>query len=365
MLKNYDCKLIFEDGSEYPGYGFGSLTEKVAEIVFNTSVTGYQEILSDPSYTDQAVVMTYPLIGNYGMAEEDYEAAVPSPSSFIVSEYNEHPSNFRSIASLGEVMKKYDISGISGVDTRKLTRRIRDLGSSKVLLTSLATSTEKGMELLKNTRLPADAVSRASSRTLRCETPDAPVYHVAAIDCGIKKSIVLSLLKRHCRVTVLPYDTTAAEIAALKPDGIFISNGPGDPEDVPCIVETVRLLRGKYPIFGICLGHQIIALAYGARTYKLKFGHRGGNHPVRDLFTGKIEITAQNHSYAVDEASLAGTPLIVTHTNLLDHTVEGMACLPDRVFSVQYHPESSPGPEDSVGLFDRFIQLMAEDKKNG
>lgn len=360
MLKEYNRKLIFEDGSEYFGYAFGDEAQRVCEIVFNTSMVGYQEILSDPSYTYQAVVMTYPLIGNYGMAEDDYETLTPTLGAFIVSEYNDRPSNFRSTATLGEVMKKYGIAGISGVDTRKLTRSIRDFGSRKVLITDIDTSVEEGIRILKNTETRTDAVSQVSTKEIRIEKPDVVKYRVVAIDCGMKENIVRSFVKRGCEVTIVPYDTTAEEIERLDPDGIFISNGPGDPEDVPCVIETIKKLHGKYNIFGICLGHQIICLSYGAKCYKLKFGHRGGNHPVRNLLNGKIEITSQNHSYAVDIESIKDTPLEITHINLLDNTVEGVRCREDRVFSVQYHPESAPGPEDSPYLFDRFTEMMEE-----
>lgn len=360
MLKDYDCKLIFEDGSEYLGYYFGYSCERVCEIVFNTSMAGYQEILSDPSYTYQAVVMTYPLIGNYGMARDDYETDIPSLGAFIVGEYNNSPSNFRSVSSLGGIMAKYKIPGIYGVDTRKLTRYIRDVGSRKVLITSASTSPETGLKILAENEIKKDAVSLVSTKSIRvskCENKNETKkpLHVVAIDCGMKKNIVRSLNKKGCDVTIVPYDTGASEIEELCPDGIFISNGPGNPEDVGCVIETIRCLKGKYPIFGICLGHQIICLSYGAKCYKLKFGHRGGNHPVKNLETGKIEITSQNHSYAVYEESLKNTKLKVSYINLLDNTVEGVSCKEDRVFSVQYHPESAPGPEDSSFLFDDFI----------
>ena len=342
MKRKCDRQIILEDGSKYSGYGFGDIQDKILEIVFNTSMVGYQEILSDPSYTDQAVVMTYPLIGNYGMADEDYETDQPSIGALIVHEYNDEPSNFRSTASLGYVMRKYGIAGISGVDTRKLNRSIRDFGTRKC----------------------ANAVSRVSSKVIWHSPAQSPAsFHVVLIDCGMKKNILRSLNRRGCDVTVVPWNTTSEVICTLKPDGIMISNGPGDPTDVPETIETVRALRGKYPIFGICLGHQILSLAYGAKTYKLKFGHRGGNHPVRDLATGRIEITSQNHSYAVDADSLEQTELSVTHVNILDNTIEGVKCEKDRAFSVQYHPESSPGPQDSAYLFDRFISLMKSCKK--
>ena len=360
MATEFNRKIILEDGQEYYGYAFGAGGDKVLEIVFNTSMVGYQEILSDPSYTDQAVVMTYPLIGNYGMAEDDYESAHPSIGALIVREYNDEPSNFRSAATLGDVMKKYNIAGVWGLDTRKLNRSIRDFGSRKALITDAATPREEGLRILKTSSIPTDAVSRVSRKTIQLFPAEQELFHVAAIDCGMKQNIVRSLNKRGCSVTVVPWDTTAATIRSLKPDGIFISNGPGDPTDVPQAIQAIRELLGTIPIFGICLGHQIISLAYGAKTYKLKFGHRGGNHPVKNLETGKIEITSQNHSYAVDMESLAGTPLTVTHINLLDRTIEGVKCDRDAVFSVQYHPESAPGPQDSAYLFDRFIRMMEE-----
>ncbi|MDO5455819.1 MAG: glutamine-hydrolyzing carbamoyl-phosphate synthase small subunit [Eubacteriales bacterium] len=388
MKRKPDRQIILEDGSKYSGYGFGDTQEKILEIVFNTSMVGYQEILSDPSYTDQAVVMTYPLIGNYGMADEDYETDTPTIGALIVHEYNDEPSNFRSKASLGDIMQKYGIAGVSGVDTRKLNRSIRDYGTRKCLITDIDTPLDEGLEKLRSFKMPTNAVSRVSCKEIRqshsfggvsvraprscpksdgipvsarAEAPDP--FHVVLIDCGMKKNILRSLNRRGCDVTIVPWNTTPVVICSLKPDGILISNGPGDPADVPQTIETVRALRGKYPIFGICLGHQILSLAYGAETYKLKFGHRGGNHPVRDLATGRIEITSQNHSYAVDAESLAQTELTVTHINILDNTIEGVQCEKDRAFSVQYHPESAPGPQDSAYLFDRFIELMKFFKK--
>ena len=362
MAGKMNRKIVLEDGAEYCGYGFGENTDRVCEIVFNTSMVGYQEIVSDPSYTYQAVVMTYPLIGNYGIADDDFETKTPTIGALIVREYNDFPSNFRYTKTLSEILEENHIPGISGVDTRKITRSIRDLGSRKVLITDIATPDEKAMEILKNTDIPKDAVSLVSCKKRWYSRTANPKYSVVAIDCGIKLNIIRSLNKKGCNVTVVPYNTPASVIESMKPDGIFLSNGPGDPENVTPVIETVRALRGKYPIFGICLGHQMIALASGAKTYKLKFGHRGGNHPVKNLLNGKIEITSQNHSYAVDEKSLEGTGLTATHINILDGTVEGMQCEKDRMFSVQYHPESAPGPQDSTYLFDRFIDLMKEAK---
>ncbi len=357
-MRQKEKKVILEDGQEYCGLSFGADEERVLEIVFNTSMVGYQEILSDPSYTDQAVVMTSPLIGNYGMAADEYETDVPTIGAFIVREYNDDPSGSHSIETLGAVMEKYGIPGVSGVDTRKLNRSIRDHGSRRALITDASTTLEQGLEILRRYEMPRNAVSRVSCRApYEAGDPEAS-FRVAAIDCGMKKNIVRSLTARGCRVTVFPWNASPDDIRASRPAGLLISNGPGDPEDVPETVETVRQLLGSCPVFGICLGHQILSLAYGARTYKLKFGHRGGNHPVRDLTTGRIEITSQNHSYAVDADSLTGTPLSVTHVNLLDGTVEGVACVRDRAFSVQYHPESAPGPQDSAHLFERFIRMM-------
>jgi len=354
-------KIVLEDGSEYYGYGFGADCDRVCEVVFNTSMVGYQEIVSDPSYTDQAVVMTYPLIGNYGITDEDYETKTPTIGALIVREYNDLPSNFRYTKTLSETMEEYHVPGISGVDTRKLTRSIRDIGSRRALITSADTPREEALRIIAQTPVPHDAVSRVSCRKRWYYRTANAKFSVVAIDCGIKLNIVRSLGARGCNVTIVPWNTPAEEIERMRPDGIFLSNGPGDPEDVTPVIELIRKLRGNYPIFGICLGHQMISLAYGAKTYKLKFGHRGGNHPVKNLLTGKIEITSQNHSYAVDKESVMDTGLEITHLNLLDDTVEGVRCVRDRIFSVQYHPESAPGPQDSAYLFDQFIALMKEE----
>lgn len=363
LEKQFDRKLILEDGSEYFGYAFGVKNiDSVCEVVFNTSMVGYQEILSDPSYTGQMVVMTYPLIGNYGISDEDYETKNPTIGGLIVREYNDFPSNFRYTKTLSEVMEECGIPGISGLDTRKLTRSIREKGSRRALICDMDMTVDKALEIIAQTPVKHDVVSFVSSKKRWYSRTSNPKYNVVAVDCGIKLNIIRSLNARGCNVTVVPFDTDAESVLAMKPDGVFLSNGPGDPEDVTEVITLVKALRGKLPIFGICLGHQMISLAYGAKTYKLKFGHRGGNHPVKNLATGKIEITSQNHSYAVDSASVEGTGLEITHVNLLDNTVEGVECKEDKVFSVQYHPESAPGPQDSSYLFDKFIDIMRSAK---
>lgn len=363
-MQKKDRKIVLEDGSVYEGYGFGDRCDSVCEIVFNTSMAGYQEIISDPSYTYQMVVMTYPLIGNYGITDEDFETKSPTIGGLIVREYNDFPSNFRYTKTLSETLEENHIPGISGIDTRKLTRSIRDLGSRKVLITDIDTPIDEALKTVRETPIPTDAVSRVSCRKKWYSRTSNPKYNVVAIDCGIKLNIIRSLNSLGCNVTIVPWNTSAEEISNMKPDGLFLSNGPGNPQDVQPVIETVKALKGKMPIFGICLGHQMISLAYGAETYKLKFGHRGGNHPVKNLETGKLEITSQNHSYAVDSKTVEGTGLTVTHINLLDNTVEGVQSIKDRIFSVQYHPESAPGPQDSRYLFDKFISIMKEAKDN-
>ena len=354
----YNKKIVLENGNEFFGYGFGADIEAINEIVFNTSMVGYQEIMSDPSYTDQMVVMTYPLIGNYGITDEDYETKFPTLGGLIVREYNDVPSNFRYTKTLSEVLEEHNIPGISGVDTRQITRIIRSEGAQRVIITDISVSKEEALKRIAEQPITRNQVARVSCKKRWFSRTPNHKYGVVAIDCGIKYNIIRSLNNRNCNVTVVPYNTSIEDILAFQPDGIFLSNGPGDPTDVPQVIEIVKQLHGKLPIFGICLGHQIISLAYGAKTYKLKFGHRGGNHPVKNLETGKLEITSQNHSYAVDAKSLEGTDLTTTHINLLDNTIEGVESVKDRIFSVQYHPESAPGPQDSAYLFDKFINLM-------
>ena len=362
MANKYDRKIICEDGKEFYGHGFGDLEASVVcELVFNTSVVGYQEIVSDPSYTNQAVVMTYPLIGNYGIADEDFETRTPTIGGLIVREYNDQPSNFRYTKTLSEILEENHIPGIWGVDTRMITRSIRDNGSCRVLICPADTSKEQGLAIIDSTPIVCDSVARVSCKKRWYSRTSNHRYNVIAVDCGIKLSIIRELNARGCNVVVVPYNTPAEEIEKMKPDGILVSNGPGSPMDVGCTVDTVKSLRGKHPIFGIGLGHQIIALSYGASIEKHKFGHRGG-YPVRDITTGKIRMTSQNHSYTIDPASLADTVLTKTHENILDKSVEGTEVLADKVFSVQWHPESAPGPQDSTELFDKFIKMMEESR---
>ena len=354
MAREFDRKLILEDGSEYFGYGFGSTVDRVCELIFNTSMVGYQEVISDPSYTNQAVVMTYPLIGNYGINEDDCETQRPFGAALIVGEYNDQPSNFRCTRTLADIMEEYHFPGVAGIDTRKLTRHIRDNGVCKVLITSASTSREEGLEILKNTELPQDSVCRTSTRRPWRSRTANPKFHVVVVDCGMKVSCIRPLNEAGCNLTVVPYFATAEEILALKPDGIYISDGPGNPEEQMCLVEMVRTLKGKMPICGVGLGHELIALAYGAKIQKMKVGHRGSNRPVRNLATGRVEVVTENHGYAVDEASLEGTGLVATSRDVIDGTVESLCCEQDHVLSVQYTPDNR--------LLEQFLTLMGEEK---
>jgi len=363
MEKAFDRKIVFENGEEYYGYGFGADCDRVCEIVFNSSVVGYQEIISDPSYTGQMVVMTYPLIGNYGITDEDFETKVPTIGAVVVRDYNDMPSNFRYTKTLSEFLEDNGIPGIFGVDTRKLTRRIRDLGTQNVFITSADTPKEDALKILKSVEIPENLIEKVSCKKRWYSRTTSHKYNVVAIDCGIKLNIIRNLNNSGCNVTVVPYDTSFEEIEFMRPDGVFVSNGPGDPTVAVTVIETVKKLIGKYPIFGIGMGHQIISLAYGAKIDKMKVGHRGG-YPVRNLATGKIECTSQNHGYVVNEESLKNTLLDVTHVNVSDGSVEGVSCKKDRVFSVQYNPESAPGPQDSSYLFGQFINMIKEAQDN-
>lgn len=358
-MKN-NRKLVLANGLVFEGIGFGSKKEVIAEVVFNTSMVGYQEILSDSSYCGQIVCMTYPLIGNYGITDEDYESKSIKMSGFIVREYNDSPSNFRATKTLGDVMDENDAVGISNIDTRALTRIIRKTGSQLAMICDISKDTNEALEEIKKRGFEHDQLSRVSTVKVWHSRTANPLYTVVAIDCGIKMNIVRKLNQFGCNVVVVPYKSTFEEVMKYQPDGIFISNGPGDPLDAKEVIELVRRCKGIVPIFGICLGHQIIGLAYGAKTYKMRFGHRGANHPVKNVLTNKIEITSQNHSFAIDKDSLKGTGLEVTHVNVIDGELEGIRDLENHVMSIQYHPESAAGPEDSEYLFKQFIDLLRD-----
>jgi carbamoyl-phosphate synthase small subunit len=383
--------LALADGKVFTGIGFGAEGETVGEVVFNTSMTGYQEVLTDPSYEGQMVAMTYPQIGNVGVNLEDVESRRPFVRGFIVKDYTPQPSNWRASQPLHEYMRNNGIVGIYGIDTRALVRHLRDHGAQTGVISTSAASVDElvakaltapgliGQDLVKNVTC-AEAYdwnegmwqlvggykvrdgNRAAKRS-RKGSFTAPKYFVVAYDFGIKYNILRNLAESGCQVRVVPASTPAREVLALKPDGIFLSNGPGDPDAVPYAKDNVQQLIGKTPIFGICLGHQILGLALGGKTYKLKFGHHGANQPVMDLTTRKVEITSQNHGFAVDADSLGGAAQL-THVNLNDNTVEGLTHRDLPIFSVQYHPESSPGPHDANYLFKRFTDLMGQHRSS-
>ena len=351
--------LILEDGTVFEGTSIGSSREVISEIVFNTSMTGYLEVLTDPSYAGQAVVMTYPLIGNYGICREDMESRQAWPDGYIVRELSRIPSNFRSGDTIDHFLKEQDIPGISGIDTRALTKILREKGTTNGMIT---TNGDYDLEEVK------EKIRQYTVKGVVLKTSVKKPYvlpgdgkKVALLDCGAKDNIARNLNKRGCEVTVYPADTPAEEILKTNPDGIMLSNGPGDPAENVGIIEEVRkLYESSVPIFAICLGHQLMALATGAKTYKLKYGHRGGNHPVKDLETGRVYITSQNHGYAVDEESLDPSVAVPAFVNVNDKTNEGLKYVGKNIFTVQYHPEACPGPLDSGYLFDRFMRMMEE-----
>lgn len=355
------ARLLLEDGTVFTGQSFGAAGESIGEVVFNTGMTGYQEVLSDPSYCGQMVTMTYPLIGNYGIARDDFEAVRPFIQGFITRSVEPVPSNWRAQYTLDDLLKEYEIVGIQGIDTRMLTRILRHNGTMKGLI---STSERPVVELkaqLAAASLPRDQVKTVSTKDMfSCP---GPKERVVLIDFGSKSGILRNLTGRGCDVVVVPYHTTAEAIRLLAPDGIVLSNGPGDPKDVPEAVAMIKELVGEYPIFGICLGHQLLALACGADTEKLKFGHRGGNHPVKELATGRCYITSQNHGYTVTPESISSTGLEVTHINNNDGTIEGLKHKDYPAFSVQYHPEAAPGPLDSNYLFDQFMAMIHQTQK--
>ncbi len=349
--------LILEDGTVFTGVSIGSAREVISEIVFNTSMTGYLEVLTDPSYAGQAVVMTYPLIGNYGICREDMESVKPWPDGYIVRELSRMPSNFRSEDTIQHFLEENDIPGICGIDTRALTKILREKGTMNGMIT-----TKEYQDLSEPiARMKEYCVTGVVKATTTKETYMLPGEgkKVALLDLGAKRNIARSLNERGCQVTVYPADTPAEEILASNPDGIMLSNGPGDPaENVEIIREIRKLYESNVPIFAICLGHQLMALATGASTYKLKYGHRGGNHPVKDLETGRVYISSQNHGYAVDAESLDPNVAKPAFVNVNDGTNEGLKYVGKNIFTVQYHPEACPGPQDSSYLFDRFLKMM-------
>jgi carbamoyl-phosphate synthase small subunit len=372
-----EALLVLRDGRTFRGEALGAQGETSGEVIFNTAMSGYQEILTDPSYRGQIVTMTYPMIGNYGCNDEDVESRRPWANGLIVKEASPYPSSWRGRVSLDQYLKTHGIVGLQGIDTRALTRHLRDQGSQDGIISSAELEADRlrqrvqalpqivGQDLVKDVSVqrPFDWSEGEWKLDRGYSTPPPGRFKVVAYDAGIKLNILRQLRTAGCEVTVVPAATTTAEILERKPDGVFLSNGPGDPEGVPYLVESVRGLIGKVTIFGICLGHQILGLAAGGRTYKLPFGHHGANHPVRDLATGRIEITSQNHNFAVDPASVAGGGWEPTHLNLNDNTCEGLRHRELPVFCVQYHPEASPGPHDANYLFARFTEMMASVKR--
>jgi carbamoyl-phosphate synthase small subunit len=352
--------LILESGETFKGESFGNNENSTGEVVFNTTMSGYQELISDPSYCDQIVCMTYPLIGNYGINRDDFESIQPSIKGLIVKEICDFPSNFRSQMTLDEFFEKKNIAGISGVDTRRLTRVLRNSGVVKGKIVDSDANISEIISNLKSEKFATNEVEKVSTKTPYANPGRG--LKVVLVDFGSKLGILRELGERDCDVTVVPHNVTSEEILLINPDGIMLSNGPGNPEDNPEAIKMIQELLGKIPIFGICLGHQLIALACGAQTFKLKFGHRGGNHPVLDLIKNKVAITSQNHGYAVDQESLKNTELVETHVALNDRTNEGLKHKIHPCFSVQYHPEASPGPEDANYLFDEFLDLMYQFK---
>ncbi|MGR3316998.1 MAG: glutamine-hydrolyzing carbamoyl-phosphate synthase small subunit [Candidatus Anammoxibacter sp.] len=388
-MKRKKAILALADGTIFEGFSVGADGECTGEVVFNTSMTGYQEILTDPSYKGQIVTMTYPLIGNYGVNDTDVESLKPCLEGFIIKEHCPFPSNWRSQSRLDEFLKKNGIVCIEGIDTRALTRHIRDVGEQQGVISTTSTDVNALIEKAKispgltgrdlaqkvttgekyrwedDGQVFVKSVNSNGTLSFPSNETGTKRFNVVVYDCGVKFNILRNLVKWGCNVVVVPTSTKADEVLSLEPDGVFFSNGPGDPSAVLPMIDNAKNLIGKKPVMGICLGHQILSLALGCKTYKLKFGHHGGNHPVMDLKTKKVEITAQNHGFAVDVDSVSNRstsnfgPINVTHVNLNDQSLEGLECKEIPLFSVQYHPEASPGPHDSNHIFKKFIQMMS------
>jgi carbamoyl-phosphate synthase small subunit len=363
--KRKHAYLVLEDGTIMKGKAFGAEKSSMGEVVFNTGITGYQEVLSDPSYCGQIVTMTYPLIGNYGINRDDFESLSPFIHGFIVKEHSEYPNNWRKETTLDELLKERDIPGISDIDTRKLTRIIRSQGTMKGMIVS-GIDLDMSDTLVQQVRdMPymTDQVAKVSTQSsFHCP---GQTYRIVLVDFGSKAGILRELTNRKCDIRVVPYNVTAEEIIRLRPDGVLLSNGPGDPKDVPEAIEMIKGIIDKFPLFGICLGHQLFALACGADTEKMKFGHRGANHPVKDVERDVTMITSQNHGYAVRPESLTDTRLKMTHIAVNDGTIEGLRHLEHAAFSVQFHPEAAPGPFDSNSLFDDFLDMIAKHQGKG
>ena len=364
-IKAIKAMIALEDGTIFEGTGLGAKGEKEGEIVFNTSMTGYQEIMTDPSYKGQIVTMTYPLIGNYGMNEEDVESSGPKVEGFVVREFSKIASNWRATGEIGAYLARHNIIGVEEVDTRALTKLIRVKGAMKAVISTVDLDPDSLVQKAKNS---VGIVGIDLVKEVTCQAPylfdqGEGDLTVVVMDFGVKMNILRMLRKNGCRVVVVPARTKAQEILAMKPDGVLLSNGPGDPKGVPDVVDEIRKLFGKAPIFGICLGQQLLGLAYGGDTYKLKFGHRGGNQPIKELATGKVSIASENHGFAVDVDSIRKEQVQGTHINLNDDTLEGIEHQIYPIFSVQFHPEASPGPHDSYALFSKFRQMMEDFKK--
>ncbi len=357
---DFNRKVVLKDGREFYGKGFGASGSGVFELVFNTSMVGYQEIISDPTNFNQMVLMTYPLIGNYGITDEDFETKGPKIGALVVREYNDSPSNFRYTKTLGEELEENNIPGICELDTRKLTKIVREEGAQPAMITDADTPVEEAIKAIEAFEYDKNQVAKVSCKKRWYSRTANAKYNIVAVDCGVKLSFIRTMNAMGCNVTVVPYDITAEELMGLKADGVFISNGPGNPEDAASVVELVKAIKGKVPVFGIGLGHQIIALAYGAKISRMLFGHRGGNHPVKELATGKLGIISQSQGYVVEADSLEGTGLTMTYQNVLDNTCAGVECKEDQIFSVQFHPDNGLGPQESTYLFNKFLNNIEE-----